>query len=113
MEARGRELVYYTTANGKVVVRDWLRSLADPNTRTRIRIRLDRLEDGNLGDHRAVGEGIFELRMDFGPGYRIYIGQDGERIVVLLCGGDKGTQFRDVRLSKEYWQDYKKGGKAT
>jgi len=110
MEVRQRELVYYTTPDGKVVVRDWLRSLPDPNTRTRIRIRLDRLEDGNLGDHRSAGEGIFELRIDFGPGYRIYIGQDGKRIVVLLCGGDKETQDCDIRLSKKYWQDYKKGG---
>lgn len=74
--------------------------------------RLDRLEDGNLGDHRSVGDGVVELRMGFGPGYRIYIGQDGQRIVVLLCAGDKGTQARDIRLARAYWQNYRKGDKG-
>lgn len=61
---------------------------------------------GNLGDYRSVGDGVFELRIKYGSGYRIYFGQIGLTIVLLLCGGDKSTQEKDIRLAKEYWGNY-------
>jgi putative addiction module killer protein len=68
--------------------------------------RLERVELGNLGDHRGIGEGVFELRIDFGPGYRIYFGLDGSELVVLLIGGTKKTQQRDIDTAKHYWRNY-------
>ena len=61
-----------------------------------------------MGDYRSVGEGVYELRIDYGPGYRVYFGQVGTTIVLLLCGGDKSTQAADIRKAKEYWTDYEK-----
>ena len=72
-----------------------------------IRTRLDRVALGNLGDCEPVGEGVSELRIAFGPGYRVYFAQDGDTIVLLLCGGDKSTQVKDIKRAKEYWADYK------
>jgi putative addiction module killer protein len=69
--------------------------------------RLARVRHGNLGDRKSVGEGVSELRVDYGPGYRVYLGQKGQTLVVLLCGGDKRTQDRDIRLAKQYWHEFK------
>jgi putative addiction module killer protein len=74
--------------------------------RARIRVRLNRLRLGNFGDCKPVGEGVIELRMPIGPGYRVYLGQDGDTLVILLCGGDKQTQVRDIVKAKEYWAAY-------
>jgi len=65
-----------------------------------------RLEQGNYGDCKALGNGIFELRLFFGPGYRIYFGEDGQKLVILLCGGDKSTQNQDITIVQSYWQEY-------
>jgi len=85
-----------------------LESLEDRKGRSVIRARLDRLEAGNPGDHRSVGEGVQELRIDFGPGYRVYYGEEGSTIVIVLCGGDKSSQEKDVRKAQEYWADYRR-----
>lgn len=77
----------------------WYAALKDRQARARIDVRIRRLSLGNPGDVRPVGEGVSELRIDYGPGYRVYFVQRGERLVVLLAGGDKGTQDRDVRLA--------------
>ncbi|MDH3605173.1 MAG: type II toxin-antitoxin system RelE/ParE family toxin, partial [Candidatus Tectomicrobia bacterium] len=69
--------------------------------------RLRRVRLGNLGDHRSVGEGVFELRLDFGPGYRIYFARIGNEVILLLSGGDKSTQTRDIAQAKLYFSDYK------
>ena len=76
--------------------------------RNRIQKRLDRLEDGNFGDCRSVGSGVFELRFHFGAGYRIYFGEVENTIVLLLCGGDKSSQARDIERAKDYWLQYKR-----
>lgn len=73
-----------------------------------IQKRLRRVELGNLGDYRSVGEGVCELRIDYGPGYRVYFGQIEMKIVLLLCGGDKSTQEQDIRQAIKYWRDYEK-----
>lgn len=79
---------------------EWLRDLKDRQGRARIISRLDRLEDGNPGNSRSVGEGVVELKIDFGPGYRVYYIQRGEVLIVLLCGGDKSTQAKDIQRAK-------------
>jgi putative addiction module killer protein len=63
---------------------------------------------GNLGDHKSLGDGLFELRVDHGPGYRVYFGRDGDRLVVLLCGGDKSRQVKDIETAREYWAEYRR-----
>lgn len=68
---------------------------------------------GNLGDYRSVGKGVFELRIDYGSGYRVYFGQIGSTIVLLLLGGDKSTQERDIRQAKEYWAEYERRENAN
>lgn len=105
-EAFPREILLYETPDGISPFSNWLESLRDINARAKIRARLDRVEAGNLGDYRAVGNGVCELRIDYGPGYRVYFGQVGTTFIVLLCGGDKSTQDQDIRLAIEYWTDY-------
>ncbi len=106
MEVQPREIRRYTTAEGKVPFTDWLESLRDRNVRVRIKSRLDRVEQGNLGDFKSVGEGVFELRINYGPGYRVYFGQVGLTIVVILIAGDKSTQEQNIQQAIEYWKDY-------
>lgn len=102
---------YYVDDRGHVIFRDWLHSLRDRKARAKIRVRLDRMEEGNFGDCMPVGGGVMELRIHYGPGYRVYFGLDGPTIILLLCGGDKKTQAKDIQLAKEYWEDYQKRGK--
>jgi len=97
----------FATGEGRVPFNEWLRNLADRDAVARILARLGRVRRGNLGDCRPVGEGVLELRVDYGPGYRVYFGQQGPRLVVLLCGGDKRTQDRDIRRAKEYWRQFR------
>ena len=82
------------------VFASWLEELRDANARTRILVRIRRLELGNPGDVKAVGEGIIELRIAYGPGYRVYFTRQGQEIVLLLCGGDKSSQSRDIATEK-------------
>jgi putative addiction module killer protein len=79
---------------------NWLRALRDRQARSRILARIDRLALGNPGDVKAVGEGISEMRINYGPGYRVYFSHRGGLVIVLLCGGDKATQTEDIELSK-------------
>lgn len=78
----------------------WLRNLRDRQGRAKILARIDRLEEGNPGNTRSVGAGVVEMKIDFGPGYRVYFVQRGEVVIVLLCGGDKSTQDTDIRRAK-------------
>lgn len=106
MEANPRELRVYETAAGNCPFEDWLEGLRDAKGRAVIQVRLDRLGQGNFGDCKPVGEGVSELRIDFGPGYRVYFAEDGSRIVLLLIGGDKSTQAKDIKAAKKYWNEY-------
>ena len=87
---------------------DWFNNLKDIQAKLKITKRIARVELENLGDCKSVGDGIFELRINYGPGYRIYFGQIDLVIILLLCGGDKQTQTQDIQKAKGYWQDYKR-----
>lgn len=100
------EVREYQTIAGEIPLTDWLRGLRDPVTRARVVARIDRLKAGLLGDWKLVSDGVFELRIDVGPGFRIYYGQDGKLLILLLCGGDKRTQSKDIENAKTYWKDY-------
>jgi putative addiction module killer protein len=102
-----RDLQFYRTPNGREPFNEWYRSIRDPNTKYRIQIRLERLKDGNRGDCRSVGEGVFELRLHYGSGYRIYFGEVHHMVILVLCGGDKSSQQRDIERAKTYWSEYK------
>jgi len=97
----------YRDSQGREPVVDWLESIRDITTRARIKNRLRRIALGNLGDCKSIGQGMYELRLHFGPGYRVYFGQVDNVIILLLCGGDKSTQAKDIKKAKEYWTDYK------
>ncbi len=103
-----QELEEYTTDDGRTPFSDWLRKVRDRNARVRVRVRLDRLSLGSFGDCKSLGDGLHELRIDHGPGYRVYFGRVGDRIVLLLCGGSKKTQTRDIEVAQSFWQDYKR-----
>lgn len=102
-----RILRIYATPDGHTPFSEWLDSLQDWRGQALITTRLDRLRLGNFGDCQPIGEGLSELRIDFGPGYRVYFGQETMEIVLLLCGGSKRSQRRDVEKAKRYWRDYK------
>lgn len=85
---------------------DWLASLRDARAVGMVRARLNRMRLGNFGDCRPVGGGVEELRIDYGPGYRVYFGRQGPMAVLLLCGGHKGTQARDILTAQRYWKEY-------
>ena len=102
-----REIQVYRTPNGRTPFIDWFESLENRNTRNRIERRLERLKVGNFGDCSSVGSGVFELRLHFGPGYRIYFGEMDDTIVLLLCGGQKSSQVRDISRAKTYWLEHK------
>lgn len=102
-----KTLIIYADEYGNEPYVDWIDKLRDKMARKRIQSRLRRLEAGLYGDCESVGGGVFELRLFFGPGYRVYFGKDGDNIVVLLCGGDKSTQQQDIEAAKIYWQECK------
>ncbi len=108
MEATPKELHIYVMEDGRAPFSDWLASLHDLKARSKIRVRLDRVSLGNLGDCHGVSDGVQELRIDYGPGYRVYFGQVGSAIELLLCGGDKSTQAKDIEQAKRYWSEYRR-----
>jgi len=99
-------LEYYETDNGKCPYLEWQNELTQ-KIRALVTVRLARVRLGNFGDYKAIeGEkGLFELRIHMSPGFRIYFGKRGKRVVILLCGGGKGSQKRDISKAKKYWDD--------
>jgi len=87
---------------------DWLRRLRDAQAKVAVIRRVARIEQGNFGDHKFCSDGVWELRIDVGPGYRVYYGLAGQRLVLLLCGGDKRTQGVDIARAVDYWQDWQR-----
>ena len=83
----------------------WLKGLKDSKGRTKIQARIDRLANGNPGDVGPIGEGLSELRIDFGPGYRVYYARAGKTLYILLCGGDKGSQDADIKNAHTMWKE--------
>ncbi len=100
------EIRQYQTADGRIPFAEWIAALRDRRANQAIAARITRLQAGNRGGWKAVGSGVFELRIDTGPGYRVYCGQDGETLVLLLCAGDKRTQTKDIERARDYWKDY-------
>ena len=113
MEVQPRDIRRYITPDGRNPFAEWLSSLRDLNAVVKIEQRLDRVRLGNLGNSKSVGEGVCELKIDFGPGYRVYFGQFGSTIVLVLCGGDKSSQEQDIRKAKEYWKEYEERENAN
>ncbi|MBB5391275.1 MULTISPECIES: type II toxin-antitoxin system RelE/ParE family toxin [unclassified Herbaspirillum] len=102
------ELFRYQRADGHEPLSDWLDKLRDKIAQARIRIRLRQIQAGNFGDCEPVGDGVMELRVHVGAGYRVYCGRHGKAVVILLCGGDKKSQQTDIKLAKEYWVEWKR-----
>ncbi|AFZ43846.1 addiction module killer protein [Halothece sp. PCC 7418] len=98
MEAQEKTILTYVRANGSIPFNEWLNSLKDRKTRAIIRARINRVRLGNLGDCKSVGEGVTELRIRFGAGYRVYFGQEGDTIIILLSGGDKSSQDQEEKM---------------
>jgi len=101
-----KQLKIYVTEDGRKPFIEWLESLEDKTIRYRIKERLDRVALGNLGDHKFISDGVYELRLVFGSGYRIYYGNEGKEIILLLCGGDKSSQKKDIKKAITYLKNY-------
>ena len=108
MEHQPKQILIYKTSEGKVPFEEWLNKLKDTKTRAKIKTRLTRVTLGNLGDYKSVGDGVCELRINYGKGYRIYFAQQGSILIILLCEGDKDSQQKDIKQAKQYWLDYQR-----
>ena len=102
------EIRRYVTPTGKDVIGDWLARLKDNRAHARILSRFNRLSVGSFGDCKPLREGVSELRIDYGPGYRVYYSNLDRTCILLLCGGDKRTQSADIARAVKYLQDYKR-----
>lgn len=100
------EIEFYVAPNGCCPFEDWVNGIRDVKTKTKILTRLDRLRLGNFGDCKNLGEGVSELRIDYGPGIRMYYSKIGNKVILLLCGGIKRSQDKDMKIAREYLQDY-------
>lgn len=107
MEIRTRDVRNYITLDGREIFREWLASVKDDKDRAIVRTRIDRLLLGNFGDYKRFAGDLYELRIHHGAGYRIYCGGIDSETIILLCGGIKRTQKRDIKKAKEYWQELK------
>jgi putative addiction module killer protein len=108
MDAEPQTLQEYVTPDGENPFSKWLHALRDVRARAKIRVRLNRVRLGNFGDAKVIGGGVSELRIPYGPGYRLYFARAGSNVVLLLCGGDKSSQKRDIETAKDYWLDYQR-----
>ena len=102
------ELLRFQRDDGREPFSEWLNGLRDKVAQARVRVRLRQVQAGNFGDCEPVGEGVIELRVHVGAGYRVYCGRHGKTIVLLLCGGDKGSQMADIKRAKALWSEWKR-----
>jgi len=105
-------IFHYLTRGGTDVFEEWFDALSDARAQARIAVRINRLAVGHFGDCKPLQQGVWELRIDWGPGYRVYYGMTGKTAVLLLCGGDKRKQASDILRAIEYWRDYKRRSKS-
>ncbi len=105
---RRRTAIYFKDSQSKAEpAKQWLEKLKDRVAQAAIYVRIARAESGNFGEHKSVGEGVMEMRIPVGPGYRLYYAFDGQEVILLLVGGDKSTQSKDIRRAKEFWENHK------
>lgn len=109
MQARPRNVRVYESASRAVPFDDWMRNLKDARGKAAIDAKVALLRRGSLGSHRNIGDGLIELKVNVGPGYRIYLADDGRNCIILIAGR-KNTQMRDIRAAKQFWADYKARG---
>ena len=102
------KILHYITADGRDVYMDWLKQVRDPTAKVQLVKRVSRSEQGNFGDHKFCRDGVWELRVSVGVGYRVYYAQSGSRVILLLCGGDKRTQDADIERAVKYWRDWQR-----
>lgn len=102
------EILRYQREDGREPFTEWLIAVRDKLAQARIRIRLRQVQAGNFGDCEPIGEGVIELRVHVGAGYRVYCGRYGKAVVLLLCGGDKSRQAPDIKRAKELWSEWKR-----
>jgi len=100
------DILKYASIDGTIPLDEWIKGLGDRRAKARVLIRLDRLELGLEGHWGSVGEGVRELKISEGKGYRVYYAWDGPKMVLLLCGGNKSTQNADIKNARTYWRDY-------
>ena len=105
MQITPRAVRNYITPNGRNPFREWLTQLRDKKARANIQRRIARLQEGNFGDFRRLNSGLCELRINYGPGYRVYFGMFASHIIILLWGGQKRTQQRDITRAQNYWNE--------
>jgi putative addiction module killer protein len=105
------EIRYYLTEDGNSPFADWFASL-DPIARAKVATAIVRMEHGNLSNAKSVGHGVIEYRIDFGPGYRVYFGRDGDVLVILLTGGTKKRQQRDIETATSFWRTYRQSRRS-
>jgi putative addiction module killer protein len=98
----------YIDDSGKSLYADWLKDLRDAKAKAKVMMQVDKMELGLFGDVEPIGEGLSELRLHYGPGYRVYYGKEGQQVFLLLCGGDKSTQSKDIKKAKECWKNHKR-----
>jgi putative addiction module killer protein len=101
------EIRHYLTRAGKDVFDEWLTRMGDTRTQAKIAARMNRLKAGNFGDCKPVGGGVWELRIDWGPGYRVYYARIGRATLLVLCSGDKREQAADIQRALRYLEDYR------
>jgi putative addiction module killer protein len=107
VKIKERVVEYFYTPAGKAPAKDWLNSIKDKLTQAILFKRIRQASLGNFGDHKSIGQGVFEMRIDFGPGYRIYYGVHKDEVILLLMGGSKRAQQADIDKAKTYWTLWK------
>ncbi|NMQ29327.1 type II toxin-antitoxin system RelE/ParE family toxin [Candidatus Accumulibacter phosphatis] len=102
------DILDYQAEDDRDPFKEWLAGLADRQARARVAVRVQRMAAGNFGDHKPLSEGVWELKIDHGPGYRVYYARAGRRVLLLLVGGDKRRQQADIATAVRYWQDWQR-----